>query len=63
MSNGLGHGIEWRNPIKDQGLDKGRRKSKRVTETKGGVIRAKKQTESETLDHWHAQGGVLLSND
>ena len=63
MSNGLGHGIEWWNPIKDHGLDKGRRKSKWVAETKGGVVRAKKQTESETLDHWHAQGGVLLSND
>ena len=30
---------------------------------KEGVIKAKKQTESETLDHWHARGGVLLSND
>ena len=30
---------------------------------KKGVIKAKKQTESETLDHWHARGGVLLSNE
>ena len=30
---------------------------------KEGVIRAKKQTESKTLDHWHARGGVLLSNE
>ena len=30
---------------------------------KEGVIKAKKQTESKTLDHWHARGGVLLSKD
>ena len=27
------------------------------------LFRAKKQTEWETLDHWYARGGVLLSND
>ena len=27
------------------------------------MVRSKKQTEWETVDHWHAQGGGLLSND
>ena len=27
------------------------------------VVRSKKQTEWETVDHWHAQDGGLLSND
>ena len=29
----------------------------------GGVVRSKKQTEWETVDHWHARDGGLLSND
>ena len=28
-----------------------------------GMVRSKKQTEWETVDHWHARGGGLLSND
>ena len=28
-----------------------------------GVVRSKKQTEWDTVDHWHARGGGLLSND
>ena len=32
-------------------------------ESEGGVVRSKKQTEWETVDHWHARGGGLLSND
>ena len=32
-------------------------------ELEGGVIKSKKQTEWETVDHWHARGGGLLSND
>ena len=32
-------------------------------ESEGGVVRSKKQTEWDTVDHWHAQGGGLLSND
>ena len=31
--------------------------------SEGGVVRSKKQTEWETVDHWHARGGGLLSND
>ena len=27
------------------------------------VVRSKNQTEWETVDHWHARGGGLLSND
>ena len=30
---------------------------------RGGVVRSKKQTEWDTVDHWHARGGGLLSND
>ena len=29
----------------------------------GGMVRSKKQTEWETVDHWHARGGGLWSND
>ena len=32
-------------------------------ESEGRVVRSKKQTEWETVDHWHARGGGLLSND
>ena len=32
-------------------------------ESEGGVVRSKKQTEWETVDHWHARGGGLWSND
>ena len=32
-------------------------------ESEGGVVRSKKQTEWDTVDHWHARGGGLLSND
>ena len=32
-------------------------------ESEGGVVRSKKQTEWDTIDHWHARGGGLLSND
>ena len=32
-------------------------------ESEGGVVWSKMQTEWETVDHWHAQGGGLLSND
>ena len=31
-------------------------------ESEGGV-RSKKQTEWDTIDHWYARGGGLLSND
>ena len=30
---------------------------------KEGVIKSKKQTGWDTVDHWHAQDGDLLSND
>ena len=32
-------------------------------ELEGGVVRSKKQTEWETVDHCPARGGGLLSND
>ena len=32
-------------------------------ESEGGVVRSKKQTGWETVDHWHARGGGLWSND
>ena len=32
-------------------------------ESEGGVVRSKKQTEWDTIDHWYARGGGLLSND
>ena len=30
---------------------------------RGGVVRSKKQTEWETVDHWHVRDGGLWSND
>ena len=32
-------------------------------ESERGVVRSKKQTEWETVDHCYARGGGLLSND
>ena len=32
-------------------------------ELEGGVVRPKNETEGETVDHWHAQGGGLFPND
>ena len=32
-------------------------------ELNGGVVRSKYETEWETVDHWHARGGGLWSND
>ena len=32
-------------------------------ESEGGGVRSKKQTGWDTVDHWHARGGGLLSND
>ena len=32
-------------------------------ESEGGVVRSKKQTGWDTVDHWHVRGGGLLSND
>ena len=32
-------------------------------ESEGGVVRSKKQTEWETVDHWHARDDGLLSNE
>ena len=32
-------------------------------ELEGGVVRPKNETEWETVDHWHARDGGLLSND
>ena len=32
-------------------------------ESEGGVVRSKKQIEGEKVDHCHARGGGLLSND
>ena len=32
-------------------------------ESEGGVVRSKNEIEGEKVDHWHAQGGGLLSND
>ena len=29
----------------------------------GGMVRSKKQTEGDTVDHWHAQGDGLGSNN
>ena len=36
---------------------------KGVWNESGGVVRSKKQTEWDTIDHWYARGGGLLSND
>ena len=49
----------------DHGLIKGKLSAAKVSENEleGGVVRSKKQTEWETVDHWHARGGDLLSND
>ena len=49
----------------DHGLIKGKLSAAKVSENEleGGVVRSKKQTEWETVDHWHARGGGLLSND
>ena len=33
------------------------------TNQKEGVVRSKKQTGWDTVDHWHARGGGLFSND
>ena len=30
---------------------------------RGGVVRSKKQTECDTVDHWHVRDDGLLSND
>ena len=32
-------------------------------ELNGGMVRSKKQTECDTVDHWHVRDGGLLSND
>ena len=32
-------------------------------ESEGGVVRPKKQTEWDTVDHWHVRDDGLLSND
>ena len=49
----------------DHGLIKGKLSAAKVSENEleGGVVRSKKQTEWETVDHCHARGGGLLSND
>ena len=49
----------------DHGLIKGKLSAAKVSENEleGGVVRSKKQTEWETVDHWYARGGGLWSND
>ena len=51
--------------MNDHGFLKWKRKLAKVSATNlnGGVVRPKYETEWETVDHWHARGGELLSND